>query len=409
MNITVGLDFGTHQTKVCIEESSRVGREYSFIKFPDQNGTLQYTLPSIICIDENDLLSYGYITPSPQSTIVRYFKQAAFCSSPVPSLKQDDAMLYSCWYIAFILFDLEEKYGQDFGIQMGAPTDSTGQNDKRDIAVQILATAYKLVEHEFDSKEEFLACDLYSLVERTRIIRDVEKQKRDYEILVFPEAYACLKPLIVLGKISTGMNLMIDIGGGTTDISFFTIENDIPQVYGFYSIDKGLNFLTNAHGDSKYIDSNVKDESEINEEKYKIFRKAIFEKCNLIYSKLKRELKAQTEFEVPKLNDALQNRPVVYCGGGSTFKMLRNSYSFFSDVKLIDKSNWKSYAVKEMDEIDSKGLCPILSTAYGLSIYALDDDIICKPFRDIFEHIRIEKKLKVYKDDFNYEDWRERE
>ncbi len=40
------------------------------------------------------------------------------------------------------------------------------------------------------------------------------------------------------------MNLIIDIGGGTTDISFFTIENGQPQVYDFFSVDKGLNFLT---------------------------------------------------------------------------------------------------------------------------------------------------------------------
>ena len=43
------------------------------------------------------------------------------------------------------------------------------------------------------------------------------------------------------------MSLMIDIGGGTTDISFFTIEDNKPQVYDFYSINKGLNYLTGAN------------------------------------------------------------------------------------------------------------------------------------------------------------------
>ena len=65
--------------------------------------------------------------------------------------------------------------------------------------------------------------------------------KEEYGLLVFPEAYACLNPLISQGKLATGMSLMIDIGGGTTDISFFTIENNKPQVYDFYSINKGLN------------------------------------------------------------------------------------------------------------------------------------------------------------------------
>ena len=88
--------------------------------------------------------------------------------------------------------------------------------------------------------------------------------KDEYGMLVFPEAYACLMPLVKSAKIASGMSLMVDIGGGTTDISFFTIENRSPQVYAFYSINKGLNFLTAAEIQiSKRADSNVKNENEI--------------------------------------------------------------------------------------------------------------------------------------------------
>ena len=59
--ITVGLDFGTHQTKVCVERKERAELEYSFIKFPDSRGQSQYTLPSIISIQPDGKLRYGYL------------------------------------------------------------------------------------------------------------------------------------------------------------------------------------------------------------------------------------------------------------------------------------------------------------------------------------------------------------
>ena len=46
--ITVGLDFGTHQSKVCAEYKQGVELSYTFFTFPDTTGKHQYTLPSII-------------------------------------------------------------------------------------------------------------------------------------------------------------------------------------------------------------------------------------------------------------------------------------------------------------------------------------------------------------------------
>ena len=123
--ITVGLDFGTHQTKVCIEEKNGAELSYSFFKFIDTDGQLQYTFPSIINVREDGRLEYGFISPESRRTLIRYFKQSAFRNTPESLIPLEDAMMCSIWYIAFILFVLEEKYGQEFTIQMGAPTDSS--------------------------------------------------------------------------------------------------------------------------------------------------------------------------------------------------------------------------------------------------------------------------------------------
>ena len=133
--ITVGLDFGTHQTKVCIENKNGTETHYHFHKFMDNEGTMRYTLPSIICITPDNKLKYGYIDVKTKGQFKRYFKQAVFRDVNSPNMKLWEAACYSIWYLAYILFDLEEKYGNEFTIQMGAPTDSSHIDDRKAIAV----------------------------------------------------------------------------------------------------------------------------------------------------------------------------------------------------------------------------------------------------------------------------------
>lgn len=387
--ITVGLDFGTHQTKVCIEDKEGVELNYTFMKFEDTYHRLFYTLPSIVGVGKDDMLSYGYLPRRYDGRIMRYFKQSTFCPSDT-GMSQINAMYFSSWYLAYILFDLEEMYGQEFTIQMGAPTDSSHVNVAKTIATRIIASAYRLVEDVFaNDKQKFLATPMKELVEKTELVAYSKETKEEYGLLVFPEAYACLKPLISQGKLATGMSLMIDIGGGTTDISFFTIEDKKPQVYDFYSINKGLNFLTGANESNQTgTVVNVQDASQINQGRRNVFINEVNHVCDSLRNKLQHEFKRQTGLQVHRLLDALKNRPLVYCGGGSTFKNLRVSYGGYQDRKQISHKEWKMEAIKDIDEIIDYELCPILSTAYGLAISTENDNIIMKPFKDIFEKIR---------------------
>ena len=387
--ITVGLDFGTHQTKVCVEHKDGVELNYTFMKFFDTYRRDFYTLPSLIGVGKDGLLSYGYLPRRYDGRIIRYFKQSTFRPYPA-GMPQVNAMYFSTWYLAYILFDLEEKYGQEFTIQMGAPTDSGHVHQVKVIATRIIASAYKLVEDVFaNDKEKFLATPMKELTELTEIIPYSQEIKDEYGLLVFPEAYACLKPLISQGKLATGMSLMIDIGGGTTDISFFTIEDNKPQVYDFYSINKGLNYLTGANENNQTgTEVNVQDASEIIQGRRTVYINEVNQVCDTLRSKLQKEFKQQTGLSMHRLLDALKNRPLVYCGGGSTFKSLRVSYGGYQDKKQISHKEWNAKSIKDIDEIIDEELCPILSTAYGLAISTENDNIIMKPFRDIFEGVR---------------------
>lgn len=387
--ITVGLDFGTHQTKVCIEDKDGVELNYNFMKFNDRYYRQFYTLPSIIGVGKDDLLSYGYLPRNYNGRIIRYFKQSSFCDTP-HGMPQINAMYFSTWYLAYILFDLEEMHGQNFTIQMGVPTDSSHVNVAKTIATRIIASAYRLVEDVFSNdKQKFLSTTMKELAKVTTLVPFSEEIKDNYGLLVFPEAYACLKPLISQGKLAEGMSLMIDIGGGTTDISFFTIEDNKPQVYDFYSINKGLNYLTCANeSHQESFDVIVKDASEISNNRRSAYIMEINRVCDLLRSKLQSEFKKQSGLNVHRLLDALKNRPLVYCGGGSTFKCLRVGYGGYQDRKQISYKEWNVKSIRDIDEIIDNDLCPILSTAYGLAISTENDNIVMKPFQDIFEKLR---------------------
>lgn len=386
---TVGLDFGTHQSKVCVETKEGAELNYEFFMFKDAQGKEQYTLPSIINRDRQGFLTYGYVPRNKRGQIIRYFKQATF-TDVGHGMDSAAAIYYSIWYIAFILFDLEDKYGQDFAIQMGVPSDGERLNQRRQHAVRILLSAYHLVEEVFQNdKEKFLNTKFEELVALTEFLPYSKDKKEEYSILVFPEAYACLMPLIKSAKIATGMSLMVDIGGGTTDISFFTIEHNKPQVYTFYSIDKGLNYLTDAdRADKDRKDSNVHDASEILSDRRKNFEVEVNRICYNLLQRLIVEFKKQCHLPQKNLTDALKSRPIIYTGGGSTFSSMRSAHGGFRDVLHISNKEWRTEAVIDMNRINMMSLCPILSTAYGLSISVADDKIKTKPFRDIFKHIR---------------------
>lgn len=387
--ITVGLDFGTHQTKVCVEKKEGVELSYTFMTFEDSYYKEFYTLPSVIGIDKDDLLHYGFLNKNFEGKIIKYFKQSTFDADAGP-MPQETAWYYSIWYIAYLIFDLEKKYDRQFAIQMGAPTDSSHVGEAKQIATRIVASAYRLVEDVFvNDKQKFLSTPMKELVEITEIVPYSQEIKEDYDLLVFPEAYACLMPLISQGKLETGMNLMIDIGGGTTDISFFTIEKNKPQVYAFYSLDMGLNYLTHADdNDADRIDPNVKDAKTIDLECLEVLSTRIRKVCYMIRQELVKELTDQTPLGPKTLHRALNGRPLIYCGGGSTFEMLRHPYDSYLDLRLISHREWKDEAVVDIEYIIKDNLCPILSTAYGLAISTENDDIEMKPLKDIYENIR---------------------
>lgn len=447
--ITVGLDFGTHQTKVCIENKADVNNpEYSFFPFKDLEGNDNYILPSIVQINSDNTLSYGFVDEKrakygkkfiiggmpkfPQKIsvttemkkkhecamkdaeatyqaelkewyrwqntsqvnyrmIYRYFKQNTF-SAYKWNCSLSSSYL-AIWYICYIIFCLEEKYGQNFAIQMGIPTGSDGFVQKKQKAVSILLTAYHLVEDEFNNDlERFLSTPVDELekLTKTNLIPFSEEKKQEYGLLVFPEAYAALKSLTAQNKIEPGMSIMVDIGGGTTDMTFFMIENSCPKIYDYSSISYGLNYIiekATPHLKDKYdIDLNLSiiDPQELSSAISSYYQN-LRESCKDLVEKLVKSF-SKTSYPAFKLIDALKNRPIVYSGGGSTYDFLRKPVLPFTDVRQINHEIWQGMNIKEISKLID--VCPIVSTALGLAISEIHDDVELATTNDIFKHLQ---------------------
>lgn len=464
--IRIGLDFGTHQTKICVQRIPDEGHgepNYEFFKFTDLQGNPTYFLPSVIQINNDETLSYGYVdetkkkaepelphkesialenvfdvsyladglyteystdnnTPEDKhvletmlkirlrnikernnkrleeaemqyesqmrdykdaTNVFRYFKQATFIGGEWNRVTAISNRTLCIWYLAYVIFLLEKKYGTNFSINMGVPVDEVTYDANKRLAVEILASSYYLVEDVYKNDfESFLNEKVDGLIEKTQNKRFSQELKDEYWINIFPEAYASLIALTSRGKLPTGMSLTADIGGGTTDISFFTIENGNPMIYKFWSIPRGLNYVA-ARSGFDYADGDF--QRRANQE---VIDKYNRKKHELVYNlvrDLQRKIQKETSIPVQNLYNALKDRIIVYSGGGSTFSFLTKPIDTFTDIRIIDSTVWNEENVKEKASISN--LSALLTTAYGLSVSKSDADVKLKSYSSLFSHL----------------------
>ena len=459
--IRIGLDFGTHQTKICVCRRPDEGHglpEYEFFKFIDLDGNEQFFLPSVVQINKDDTLSYGYVNPddekeslplphlevippvdkidikehaetlynkyavgesyneealgsitkmlgmkyekdidsyeerlasaqarykeeiadyNKEKNIFRYFKQATFAEYPWES--KYSSKLLCVWYLAYIIFLLEESYPDGFYINMGVPTDDKSFRQKRELGTSILISAFHLVEEVYENDiKSFLSEKIRDLVIKTDIKNFSEDDKDNYLINIFPEAYASLIGLTSRGKLSEGMSINADIGGGTTDISFFIVKDRLPKIYKYWSIPRGLNYIAEMSG----FDYSEKDFVKYAHQD--IIEKFNHKKDEVVYnlSRILIDLLRGSGIHKSSLLNALQDRIVVYNGGGSTYSQLTTPIYRFTDVKIVDAELWSEVFVKEKNKV--RKLFSLLTTAYGLSVAIDDNDVVLCDIDKIF-------------------------
>jgi hypothetical protein len=315
--------------------------------------------------------------------VFRYFKQATFIGGEWNRVTTISNRTLCTWYLAYVIFLLEEKFGTDFSINMGVPADEESFEAKKRLAVEILATAYYLVEEVYKSDLTLFLNEKYEdLLAKTENQRFSDELKDEYVINIFPEAYASLTALTSRGKLPTGMSLTADIGGGTTDISFFTIEDGLPMIYKYWSIPRGLNYVA-ARSGFDYADGDFT--NRVHQEVIDKFNRKKYELVSNLVKDLAKKIQNETSIPVQNLRDALKDRILVYSGGGSTFDFLTKPIDTFTDIRIIDASIWNEENIK--DKADVANLSLLLTTAYGLSVSVSDEDVKLKSYHSLFAHL----------------------
>ena len=237
------------------------------------------------------------------------------------------------------------------------------------------------------------------LLQNTELFDYNEQDLFDHGLNVIPEAFAGLSSLTQQRRLESGMHLLVDIGGGTSDIAFFTISNNaLPNIHAVVSFPQGLNFIF-----EEYTKNNPISLSEA-QQRFRHNQYEFNDSISVYHSYLECETKSllkrvEKEFinrqpihniDISELRTALKNKPVVYCGGGSKYNCMRISLHNFTDLRLITKDLLNIPYIKN-NNIDDSAFT-ILATSYGLSIQ-VENEIEMTPIENVFDHLpRIEKE-----------------
>ncbi len=514
---TVGFDLGTHQTKICIQDALNPAEKiYEFLEFEKRDGTTTVLLPSLVQINKDHTLSYGFydkeeclilenpeiplpelitqqlptlkLTEFPeidtiaytappkavkadidnidtkeysplekwqkqanQTSLVtinhwkeciltelrdyirtlknvlfentrlqcchevdmaiwqenmkprmlrfRYFKQASLTTPELWSEPEFTANEITVWYITYVLLLLKEKLGEDFTVQFGVPCGASNSERDRSLkfaSYRLFITAADLAA-QFKSIKDYEGATFEELKEKTifkTLTYDVIQQ---YYFDDMPEAFAGLVSVTSQKKLGMGFHLLVDIGGGTTDLALFTVTKDLtPNVHSVVSIPYGLNFI---------FEMRQKDCSSSLHQIQQSFRsnpsaKAFKGPITLYKTELKKEGEATIKriiqsfsksytyhgMKMSRLTNALIYQPLIYCGGGSMFTQLFTNIGSFTDMRRLSKENLDIRNLINDDSINPE-LYPILSVSYGLASYEkdYDKDIECVDLADVFE------------------------
>lgn len=323
----------------------------------------------------------------------RYFKIASFSNmynwNPNHIISSDNLCVIYLTYIMLLVkrhvtTHFNESFEDSVSIQMGVPTSANSRlsDQIKNHACKLLLTARRLMEF-FSSPEELCDTNYKSVLALIDIpTHNAIDIADDYGMCVLPEAFAGLQSLTNKKRLSRGkMHLLVDIGGGTTDIAFFTITEELtPNIHIVKSFHKGLNFVFESYC-RENKGCSINDAQDLFMTKPEIFSTYI----SIYTHELKKQLTSiidivKSEFmgkvgifgnSIEVLTEAMQGCPIVYCGGGSTFNKMRIHPQYFSDIRKVNKDTLSIPNLKNRDiPID---FYSILATSYGLSVPQIEE------------------------------------
>lgn len=339
--------------------------------------------------------------------VYRYFKIATFSKrydwKPIISPK-----IVSAWYLTFVLFQLYDKYEEMSPVQMGIPqsiSDKAFSSVQIKNAEDVFYQALRLYRH-FGSIKEFLKARVEELLKLTTFEPFEPDYDKDPGLLMLPEAFASLVPITREGKISPGMTLLLDIGGGSTDISLFNVipkrdKEYLPNIAHIISYHHGLNHVFRMYSD-EHIGITIEEVRELFSKRPEVLAPYVheFEKniVKLIDSEIYKPMMIAAEkcgADVRQFSFDLIKRPVIFTGGGGVYEVFHNKiHTFYEPLSIADDLlSLKSITNKDVTQTELS----ILSVAYGLAI-SQGREPVMTPLKELFIQIKIlpEKKIDEF-------------
>lgn len=407
----IGLDFGTSQTKVCVQNIDT--RQHFFHEF---DSTQSYFLPSTLIIE--DKITYG-IKAEDNNNFYDFFKIASAEDEDflIETFGHTDEQiqkyvylkqlinpaLLSTIYITYVLLDvkkkIKDKYKQQnnlkgilaktltnkiddqectFSVCIGIPTEwSQEKNLIRKQRFESILLISELLQEKVKDLKTYLDLTFDEIKDIVLNIYDNLKDLNKIEILqilndrklmVYPETAAGLSTIINTGQIRSGYYATVDIGGGSSDISFFYVSPNKKIKYiasesylvAIYSIlkdykekkksNKSLSELQNElfNNNNQFEKSIIKIQEDLSRCIYKLFNKRV----RLFDREMTRKYDLQNIICYgggAKINKFVKKEVLIHDNGVKirdrvkwTFMSKESISNFNFEINLeIENNNWK--------------------------------------------------------------------
>lgn len=278
-NYIIGLDFGTYQSKICVNHLDSNPQQHEFFQFQTNKGESYFFLSKVYFL-KDETFRYGYYNGDDIINTFNYFKIASAEDERFKLVSNIKKPVYnygnnfgefspeflSVLYITKILLEVKKHYNNSsksfpekrqglfarlrkvketsntFSVRLGIPTEYSKEvnilrRKKFETILLISEIIQKKVGYSIDNFQALTKRKFFTII--SSILNELNKPGTDleymmnevYKISVYPESAAGLLYFTKSGKLGTGVYSAIDIGGGTSDISFFNVQPDKRIMY----------------------------------------------------------------------------------------------------------------------------------------------------------------------------------
>ncbi|AXE16688.1 hypothetical protein DR864_02555 [Runella rosea] len=431
----IGLDFGTFQTKSCVYSIENDTHEF----FIFSNGS--YFLLSQITENLDGRFEYGNDKSLNIKEEYVYFKIAAaedyefHVETYGKPINDSSFYIYnrfrnytpeflSVVYITYVLFSIKEhykslaqkatriggllsKYTQnksenddiEFTVQLGIPTEwSQKKNIKRKRKFENILLISEMLQKKYNSKDDFLnastqdlKADVLNIYNSYKHFDEIsfDSYINNFGISVYPETAAGLTFIVKTRQLEPGYYAIMDIGGGSTDISFFSIQigGEIrylaSESYLLAANNVYINYANQTPSLANLKDAEIEVISKINTGQWKNNKslndtlEKINKQLNAIIYKL---FNKRVYWFNKEMTRNYSNKPIILYGGGSRLPIINsdrvlihdngNSTSLKIPLTYLEKQEIHKFTsiINILPSNETwKSDFPILAVALGLS------------------------------------------